>query len=344
MARRWSLAATLAAMGLIGGLATPPSALATHEKLLTLAARVCPSFAAITANTARNNIMESLENLGADSPYKPVGVDPEGHGPRRRGGGPAQLRAARQLELHARQGLPDAGGERQLRLAQHRQDPIFRTVTSEASVPLLSDLSADTGRTIQGAVTIKLSDDEVAQANSSNLWVQGGTQTEPVADPDTYAFGALRCATDNVNGDNVEYVAYPTGKNHVFCFAYYVSPAPTAGTIKIVKTVSPNTVPAQNFPFQGDISYAEGGAFTINASGTKDGSISFIRAGGRTWSFKEIVPPGFVLTNLTCSSLSGSEQLDDRRAVGLRRARGGRHGDVHVRQRPRAARAARRAA
>ena len=32
MARRWSFAATLAAMGLIGGLATPPSALATHEE------------------------------------------------------------------------------------------------------------------------------------------------------------------------------------------------------------------------------------------------------------------------------------------------------------------------
>jgi hypothetical protein len=130
-------------------------------------------------------------------------------------------------------------------------DPIFRTVATQDSVPLLSDLSVDTGRTIQGATTIELTPDEVAQANNSNLWVQGGTQTAPVADPDTYAFGALRCATDNVNGDNVEYVAYPTGKNHVFCFAYYVSPAPTAGTIKIVKTVSPDSPPAQDFPFQG---------------------------------------------------------------------------------------------
>src|SRR3954471_21691813 len=69
----------------------------------------------------------------------------------------------------------------------------------------------------------------------------------------------------------------PTGKDHVFCFAYYVSPAPTAGTIKIVKTVEPDSVPAQDFPFHGDVSYAQSGAFTVNASGKKDGSISFIR-------------------------------------------------------------------
>ena len=146
----------------------------------------------------------------------------------------------------------------------------------------------------------------MTQANASDLWVQGGTRTEPVADPDTYAFGALRCATDNVNGDNVEYVAYPTGKNHVFCFAYYVSPAPTAGTIKIVKTLTPESAPTQEIPFQGNISYAAGGAFTISASGKKAGSISFIRAGGRTWSFKEIVPAGLVLNDLSCSSAKGT--------------------------------------
>jgi Domain of unknown function DUF11 len=303
---RGTLRAAVAAIALVSGMVAPTEALATHEKLLTLAARVCPSFASITANTARNNIMESLEDLGANSPYKPVGSIPKVMDP--------DVEAAVQPDCEPLANWKFTLGKDYKTRAVSGSfgslsivtDPIFRSATSLASVPLLTDLSADTGRTIQGAVTIKLIDDEVAQADKSDLWVQGGTQTAPVADPDTYAFGALRCATDNVNGDNVEYVAYPTGKNHVFCFAYYVSPAPTAGTIKIVKTVSPDTVPAQDFPFQGNVSYAEGGAFTINASGKKDGSASFIRAGGRTWSFKEIVPPGFVLTGLTCSSKNGT--------------------------------------
>jgi hypothetical protein len=40
--------------------------------------------------------------------------------------------------------------------------------------------------------------------------------------------GALRCATDNVNGDNVEYIRFPDNVEHVYCFAYYVQPPPTA--------------------------------------------------------------------------------------------------------------------
>src|SRR5262245_66529865 len=38
--------------------------------LLTVVARECPSYQAITANIARNNIMESLEQLVPDSPYQ----------------------------------------------------------------------------------------------------------------------------------------------------------------------------------------------------------------------------------------------------------------------------------
>ena len=293
-------------IALLGGWSAPPAALATHEKLLTVAARVCPSFASITANTARNNIMESLEDLGADSPYKPVGKIVKVMDPDVEAAVQPECKPLANWNFTLGKGYKTRAVSGSFGSLSIVTDPIFRTVTSQDSVPLLSDLSVDTGRTIYGATTLTLTDDEVAQANKSNLWVQGGTQSAPVADPDTYAFGALRCATDNVNGDNVEYVAYPTGKNHVFCFAYYVSPAPTAGTIKIVKSVSPDSVPAQDFPFQGDVSYAEGGAFTIRASGKADGSATFIRAGGRTWSFREIVPAGFVLAGLTCSSATGA--------------------------------------
>ena len=36
---------------------------------MTIAARTCPTYTDITANRARNDIQESLEDLGADTPY-----------------------------------------------------------------------------------------------------------------------------------------------------------------------------------------------------------------------------------------------------------------------------------
>ena len=36
---------------------------------VTIAARECPEYTDITANRARNDIQESLEDLGADTPY-----------------------------------------------------------------------------------------------------------------------------------------------------------------------------------------------------------------------------------------------------------------------------------
>ena len=55
-------------------LALAPSAGADQKRLVTIAARSCPSYTDITANRARNNIMESLEDLGADTPYGAGGV------------------------------------------------------------------------------------------------------------------------------------------------------------------------------------------------------------------------------------------------------------------------------
>ena len=47
---------------------------------MTIAARSCPTYEDITANRARNNIMESLKDLGPDTPYGqnglPLLVDP----------------------------------------------------------------------------------------------------------------------------------------------------------------------------------------------------------------------------------------------------------------------------
>ncbi len=118
--------------------------------------------------------------------------------------------------------------------------------------------------------------------------------TPITGDPNTYAFGALRCATDNLNGDNVEWIAYPDGGvEHVFCFAYYVSPAPTSGTIIVEKRiVAPAGTPPQTVRFEGNISYAPEspggpGVFDLTAAPGKPGSMSFIRAADTDWYFEE---------------------------------------------------------
>jgi hypothetical protein len=47
-----------------------PPAVAKSGQLVTIAARVCPDYPDIRANRARNNIQESLKDLGEDTPYK----------------------------------------------------------------------------------------------------------------------------------------------------------------------------------------------------------------------------------------------------------------------------------
>ena len=71
-----------------------------------------------------------------------------------------------------------------------------------------------------------------ARRQGNSLWLQGGAVDDPVLDqidPGQYGFAALRCAVDNLNGDNVKWIGYPNGVTHVLCYAYYVKPPPTSG-------------------------------------------------------------------------------------------------------------------
>ena len=119
---------------------------------------------------------------------------------------------------------------------------------------------------IEGATAIELTSGQLTQAVNHNLWIQGGTQSDPVLNttyPGGYAFGALRCATDNVNGDNVEYIQF-AGRRHVYCFAYYVKPPPPSGTIIIRKALAAGTPKlTQSFTFRGNISYTPGRDFSL---------------------------------------------------------------------------------
>ena len=82
----------------------------------------------------------------------------------------------------------------------------------------------------------------------------------------------------------------PAGAKHVFCYAYYVTPPPTSGRITIRKRVVGGA--SQVFNFDGNLSFNEGGKFSITLNNQESASTSaFYRAAGETWTARELVPP-----------------------------------------------------
>jgi hypothetical protein len=298
---------------------------ASHIRYVTFAARDCPTYAAINANEARNNIQESLKPLGADTPYGPNdAMDPvveEKNQPL------CKPLAGWRFTLgtgYQSRAVPGPWGNLSKVTGAYADAPPAspNPVTTLASTPLLNPSGLNTGATIAGAVTLQLTEDQVTQASkANNLWVMGGTPTDPVATPANYAFGALRCGVDNLNGDNVEWVTFPSNSYHVFCFAYYVTTPPAAGTIVVRKRIAvppdaPN-VPPQAFRFTGNVS------FTPDPSSPNDpqknffdvsgavadadvdaGQATFSRAAGSTWTFRETPPASSSATfsDVQCTS------------------------------------------
>jgi uncharacterized repeat protein (TIGR01451 family) len=278
--------------------------------LLTLAARTCPSYTDITANKARNNIMESLRDLGPDTPYS----DGENVDPR--------IEAAVQPNCRPLPGWSFTFGDDYTSRAVAGpwgvlsviKGQLREPVVTKAETPLLNAQGEPTGDQIAGAVTIALGKEEAKLAPRGSLWVQGGTPADPVLDQlypgPEYGFGALRCATDDVNGDNVEYVRYPAGSTHVFCFAYYVKPPPSGGTIVIRKRAVGAGAPTETFNFGGNISYESGGRFSLSPGPDGTASETFYRgatsAGGDPWRVSEEAVVDWALTDLSCTSRDGT--------------------------------------
>jgi len=275
------------------------------EYTITLAARSCAEYTDVFANKARNNIMESLQNLGPNTNYgsgEAVNPGKEDQEPQSRCtplvGWNFQLGSGYTGKTPATENLSTVTGS-------------GRVVTTGDSVPELDAAGNEIlGRSVEGAVTITLSSSELALAQRSSLWVQGGTKAHPLGQgpdfgPVVYGFAALRCANDNVNGDNVEYVNFTSKQRHVFCYYYAVKPPPRSGTIVIKKVVAGEDTGDVTFGFGGNISFNANGAFTL-----KDGqSIEFIRGAtadsGIVWRATESVPANFRLT-ITCKSAAGS--------------------------------------
>ena len=268
---------------------------------VTFVARTCPAYKDIFANRARNDIQESLKDLGPDSPYSgDFLVDPE---------------VESSFPQSVCSALPDwtftLGTSYESRAVtgpwgalSKVTDPYDTKIVTKRSTPLYDQHHTQIGdERIAGATTIELTEAQREQAATGDqLWVQGGTPDDPVLAQTypgpQYGFGALRCAVDDLNGDNVEYVYFPAGVTHVFCYALYVLPPPTSGTITIEKHVT--GAPAgenPSFPFNGSLSFDPNG-FTLRDGQSQD----FYRAGANTWNVTEGAVDDFKLKSVQCTA------------------------------------------
>ena len=272
---------------------------------VTFAARVCPDYTDIYANRARNDIVESLKDLGPDTQYGDSGALIS----------PVYEDEGGQLNCEPLPGWNfTLGTGYESRAVTGVWGSISKvtgaygtSILTQSSTPLLDNSGQPIpGDTLAGATTIELTKAERDQANEPDqLWAQGGVPTDPVLaqtypGPE-YGFGTLRCATDNLNGDNVEYIFFPAGVYHVFCYAYYVKPPPTTGLITIQKQVTGIPTGANPaFPFNGNLSFNPDG-FQLSNGGSED----FYRAGGSSWTVTEGPVDSYKLASLTCVNASG---------------------------------------
>ncbi|MCF2529460.1 prealbumin-like fold domain-containing protein [Yinghuangia soli] len=277
-----------------------PGALARLEPLsVTFVARSCEQYSQVMANKARNNLQESLRDLGPDSNYdrsETVSAQKEAAG--------TPLPPCKPLPgwtFSTGTGLT-AKTPASLQLSTATGVIRQNITTTAGSIPELDAQGMPTGRTLEGAVTVPLTPAEIKVAATGWLVVQGGTPSQPLNGmQEQYGFAALRCAQDAINGDNVEYVSFPADARHVFCYYYAVTPPPSAGTITVVKEVAPDSPGQGTFRFDGNISYADTNGdgvndFLLTASAGKSSSMTFVRGetrpGDAPWQFQEIVTPG----------------------------------------------------
>ncbi|MGW5735365.1 MULTISPECIES: prealbumin-like fold domain-containing protein [Streptomyces] len=291
-----ALAVLLGVSGETGGQAAAAAAAAAPAAKplsVTFVARSCPQYSDVMANKARNNVQESLRDLGPDSNYAysdAVSAAKEASG--------TPLPPCEPLPGWTFSTGPGIAAKSPSTLNLSTvTSPIRQNITTKASTAELDAQGNATGRQLQGAVTVPLTDEEIKL--SPWLVAQGGTKAQPLNGmQEQYGFGALRCAQDAVNGDNVEYVAFPSGARHVFCYYYAITPPPDAGTIKVVKKVQSDTAGEGSFRFDGNLSYGDTNDdgtndFVLNASAQKQDSETFVRAAGSTpWTFKEAAQPG----------------------------------------------------
>ncbi len=130
---------------------------------------------------------------------------------------------------------------------------------------------------------------------------------------------ALRCSNDAWNGDNVEYIDFPAGDTHVDCYAVYVEPPPTSGTIVVRKQVTGSgSDPNAAFLFNSESLYKPYAPDCVGSAGPScdlsydpsgftlkhNGSATFYRGDGQ-WTIVEGNVAGYDRTAINCTSRNG---------------------------------------
>ena len=320
---------------------------------MTFVARWCPAYTDIFANRARNDIVESLQDLGPNTQYDDTGIliNPayEKMPPQDR------CQPIPQWQFTLGTGYQSRAVTGVWGSLSKVTDPYSTRIVTRVLTPLLNDDgSLVPFRFLAGAVTIRLTRDQAEAAGEPDrLWAQGGTPDDPVlaqkfgtVDAPEYAFGTLRCASDNLNGDNVEFIYFPAGVTHVFCYAFYVKPPPPSGTITITKHVvgapaghtlsscSPAVVPGASRSIQ------------VGSRSPTHESATFYRAAGNpgtplpTWTVTENPVAGYT-TSVSCQALAPGggpgQSVSDVNGANVDDPPGGgraRHMHVHEHLRP----------
>lgn len=256
---------------------------------VTLAARGCGGYREVVAGQVRDDADEATERPGVDSPYQPgQEVDPK-------------------IESEKDSGCVDLPGWRFTFGSGHQRKGSLSVVTgiSSTTEPTrdatdeLDDNGKGIGTQVGGAVTATLTDEEVRLANRRQLWVQGGTPDQPMQSG--YGFGGLRCAVDGRTGGNVQWVSFPAGVRHVFCFAYYVKNPRDTGTVTVRLRPSRPVGYPQRVAFQSDLSHAPEGKFGLTSSGDAVDT-SFTRAAGSDpYPLVAQPPAGWKVADVACA-------------------------------------------
>ncbi len=108
-------------------------------------------------------------------------------------------------------------------------------------------------------------------------------------------------------------MSYPSGTEHIFCYAYYVTPPPTSGTIIIRKEVSDPARRRPELPVRRESHLQRRRSLRPERPGRQPRESDLLPRGdghGREpWTVRELVPPGWNLVNLVCESPGASTEV-----------------------------------
>lgn len=256
------------------------SAATTYQ--VTLVARACAAYSDVMANQVRDDAAESPGRPGHDSLYKP--------------GQPVDPAVEERVGCEPMVGTSfTLGGGREKKGALSSVTGGGEPATTAAETPRLSPTGALVGGPLRGAVTVTLTEDQVKLAGKRQLWVQGGTAAAPV--PSGHSFAELRCGIDGRTGGNTQWIGFPAGTRHAYCYAYYVRGATATGTITVKLRTSKAVGYPQRIPFTSTLSHS--GTFALAADSSE---AAFVRLSGQTYRVEPQLPAGWQLADASCAA------------------------------------------